>query len=138
MGVVRLGAEVNRDLAWGRGSSLSRMTGSLGVDSVLAEAYRVARATVAQSQLTELTEAANAAAQHARRFKCQQCAHTVSEQRVRPIEIRLDGIGERLREQEERLARCWDDVEKRARQGLASLVDQALSVLVKLVLGLGG
>lgn len=68
LGAVRLGAEVNRDLAWGKGSSLARMTGSVEVDSVLAEAYRAARATVAQGQLDKLVKAADTAAQHARRF----------------------------------------------------------------------
>ncbi len=70
-GVVRLGAEVHRDLAWGKGSALSRMTGAVDVDSVLAEAYRVARAAVAQTQLPSLVDAAEAATRHARQFGVQ-------------------------------------------------------------------
>ncbi len=68
LGVVRLGAEVHRDLSWGKGSALSRMTGSVDVESVLAEAYRVARATVAETQLPRLADAAEAAARRARQF----------------------------------------------------------------------
>jgi len=68
LGVVCLGVEVNRDLAWGKGSSLSRMTGPVDVDDVLAEAYRVARASVGETQLTKLADAAKTAAQHAAPF----------------------------------------------------------------------
>jgi len=66
LGVVRLGSEVNRDLAWGRGSSLSRLTGDLGVENVLAEAYRSAREAVSDEQLINLVEAAKTATKRAR------------------------------------------------------------------------
>jgi len=68
LGVVRLGAEVDRDLAWGRGSALSRLTGAAGTEGVLAAAYRAARDAVAKEELAGLVEAAATAATHARRL----------------------------------------------------------------------
>lgn len=66
LGVARLGAQVDRDLTWSRGSSLSRLTGTPGAEGILADAYRAARDTVAGDELADLVDAANTAAKRAR------------------------------------------------------------------------
>ncbi len=66
LGAVRLGAEVERDLTWARGSSLSRLTGDLGLEGVIAEAYRAARAAVDNEQLPKLVTAATSVTTRAR------------------------------------------------------------------------
>lgn len=58
IGVVRLGVEVDRDLTWGRGSSLSRLTGGTGAEGLLTEAYRAARQAVASEHMVDLEAAA--------------------------------------------------------------------------------
>lgn len=59
LGLARLGGEIDRHLAWGRGSALSRHTGSLDeVGRVLAAAHREARDMVRRGSMTKLEEAA--------------------------------------------------------------------------------
>lgn len=60
LGVVRLGADADRHLAWGRGSALTRSTDDLAeVNRVVAGAQREAREAVAAASLTKLKEAAS-------------------------------------------------------------------------------
>ena len=56
LGVVRLGEWSDRDLAWGRGSALSRMSGSEARPpiAVVAESYRAARDHMTSEQMPEL------------------------------------------------------------------------------------
>ncbi len=63
LGVVRLGAVVERHLSWSRGSVLSRLTGDVDEHAqLLADAGRQARSTVDPSKLPKLTAAATRAA----------------------------------------------------------------------------
>jgi hypothetical protein len=62
LGVVRLGTEIDRHLAWGRGSALSRNTETLdGVGLVLAAAHREARDMVKKANLAQLGAVADRA-----------------------------------------------------------------------------
>lgn len=59
LGLVRLGGDIDRHLAWGRGSALSRTTDSLEeVGRVVAAAQREAREAIARADLTKLKAAA--------------------------------------------------------------------------------
>lgn len=62
LGLVRLGAAVERDLTWSRGSVLSRLTGDVGEHAeILAAAGRQARGTVDKAKLPRLSAAAQEA-----------------------------------------------------------------------------
>jgi hypothetical protein len=59
LGVVRLGTDVDRDLAWGRYSVLSRLTGGTdAADAVIAEAQRQLRIAAKTGDVEKLNEAA--------------------------------------------------------------------------------
>jgi hypothetical protein len=58
IGVVRLGDDVDRDLAWGRYSVLTRLTGGDAADAVIAEAQRKLRSAAKQGNIDELNKAA--------------------------------------------------------------------------------
>jgi hypothetical protein len=59
LGLVRLGGDIDRHLAWGRGSALSRTTDGIEeVGRVVAAAQREAREAVAKADLTKLKAAA--------------------------------------------------------------------------------
>ncbi len=59
LGMVRLGDHVERHLAWGRGSALSRITaGATGIGALLAEAGRITRDALPLRQLPDLAEVA--------------------------------------------------------------------------------
>lgn len=61
-GLVRLAGEDARHLAWGQGSVLSRLTGDAKeAASMLAEAYRTARASAKLDEIKSLTDAAGQA-----------------------------------------------------------------------------
>lgn len=62
LGMSRLGSYVDRDLTWGRGSSLSRFTDTTeSIASILADANRTAREAISKAPLTQLDEAAEQA-----------------------------------------------------------------------------
>jgi len=62
LGMVRLGAAVERDLTWSRGSVLSRLTGDVDEHAqILAEAGRHARSTVDKTKLPRLSAASQEA-----------------------------------------------------------------------------
>lgn len=68
-GVIRLGAEVERHLAWGHGSALSRLSEERDqATPLLANAYRVAREQLSLASLPALTEAAARVRQEAKRL----------------------------------------------------------------------
>jgi putative ATP-dependent endonuclease of the OLD family len=63
-GVCQLGSYVDNDLAWGRGSALSRFTGdedTSNIQNILATAMRDARKAIADADLKELSAAAKRA-----------------------------------------------------------------------------
>ena len=69
MGVTRLGAVIERDLSWKRGSVLSRLTGDQDEHAnILAEAGRHARSTVDPVDLPKMSKAAKDAAKLAAKF----------------------------------------------------------------------
>lgn len=69
IGVTRLGPYIDRHLAWGYGSALSRLTGDLeNVSAVLASANREARGIIAKSDLPVLEDAAKRAQEAASKF----------------------------------------------------------------------
>lgn len=62
LGVSRIGNYLDRDLSWGRGSALSRLTGRDNADEmpmILAEASRNARESVQSANLQHLSDAAS-------------------------------------------------------------------------------
>lgn len=62
LGIARLSADVDRHLAWGRGSALTRATSDLSeVPKVIAAANREARQAVDKAALTKLVSAATGA-----------------------------------------------------------------------------
>lgn len=62
LGIGRVGSYVDRELAWGRGSALSKFTGDMGtLSAILAQANRTARQAVAGATLSELQSAATRA-----------------------------------------------------------------------------
>jgi hypothetical protein len=68
-GLIRLAGDDARQLAWGQGSILSRLTGdSEEAAGRLAEAYRAARQTANLGQIEALTKAAGAAEEFAKGF----------------------------------------------------------------------
>lgn len=75
LGVVRLGHEVERDLAWGRLSMLSRLTDDLSnINTALTEATRKARDAVRETNLEALKKAAKKAEDLAKKLgvSCQE------------------------------------------------------------------
>ncbi len=73
--MVRLGHEVERDLAWGRLSMLSRLTDDLSnVNTALTEATRKARDAVRETNLEALKKAAKKAEDLAKKLgvSCQE------------------------------------------------------------------
>lgn len=57
LGVARVGAYVDRDFRWQRGSPLARLTDEIDqVDRTLADAHRLARAAIQEADLTMLEE----------------------------------------------------------------------------------
>jgi len=68
LGVVRLGTDVDRDLAWGRYSVLSKLTGGHEeADVVIAEAQRLLRKAAKEGDVVKLNEAARKVEEAARR-----------------------------------------------------------------------
>jgi putative ATP-dependent endonuclease of the OLD family len=62
LGMARLGVAVDKELSWGRGSALSRLTLNLkDVNAAIAEVSRAAREAFEKSNMTGLNEAANQA-----------------------------------------------------------------------------
>lgn len=60
LGVARIGDEVDRQLSWTRGSSLTRVTGDpQSISTALAEAHRTAREAVSQAEFPQLSETAD-------------------------------------------------------------------------------
>jgi putative ATP-dependent endonuclease of the OLD family len=59
LGIIRLGGYVNQHLTWRRGTALSRLTGQPDdIDSILAEATRMARKNITTSNLANFRETA--------------------------------------------------------------------------------
>ena len=62
LGMIRLGPYVDRQLSWGYGSALTRLTDDLdNIPSILADASRSARNTIDNTKLPKLKEAADKA-----------------------------------------------------------------------------
>lgn len=73
IGVARLGSSVDRDLAWARGSALSRCTEDFdGLNRAMAEAYRCARESFGTGCISKLDEAARKAQEAAKRLGVNQ------------------------------------------------------------------
>ncbi len=68
MGMVRLGDDVDRDLAWGRYSVLTRFTGGDAADAVIADAQRKLRNAVKQGNIEELNAAARTVEEAAKKL----------------------------------------------------------------------
>ncbi len=69
LGMMRLGAVVDRHLTWSRGSALSRLTGDVDEHArILADAGRNARSTVTPEMMPRMGEAAKRASDMASRF----------------------------------------------------------------------
>jgi putative ATP-dependent endonuclease of the OLD family len=70
LGLIRLGLDVDRQLAWGRGSALTRLTSApnSAVDNVLATVQREMQSAVQEADLPNLEGAAELAQKHAATF----------------------------------------------------------------------
>lgn len=70
LGLIRLGLDVDRQLAWGRGSALTRLTSepNPAVDNVLATVQREMQSAVQLADLPNLQRAAESAQKHAATF----------------------------------------------------------------------
>ena len=69
LGIVRLGSDVDRDLAWGRYSVLSKLTGGVNAaDSVIANAQRELRRAAREGDMQKLNDAASRIETAARRL----------------------------------------------------------------------
>lgn len=69
LGVMRLGAVVDRHLTWTRGSALSRLTGDVDEHArILADAGRNARSTITPDMMPRMADAAKRASDMASRF----------------------------------------------------------------------
>lgn len=89
LGMVRLGAEIDREFSWSRLSSLSRVTGdSAGAESMIADAHRKLRDAVKSQSMDKLQEAAKGVEQAARRLGFSPSAAFVPR-----LESRLVGLG---------------------------------------------
>lgn len=69
LGLVRLGAEVNRDFAWSKFSVLTRLCGDLTeIEAILADAHRKLREAIKSDSMERLLQAAKEVESAAKRF----------------------------------------------------------------------
>jgi hypothetical protein len=68
LGVVRLGDDVDRDLAWGRYSVLTRLTGGDAAEALIADAQRKLRSAAKEGNIDELNKAARTVEEAAKKL----------------------------------------------------------------------
>ncbi len=89
LGMVRLGAEIDREFSWNRLSSLTRVTGeSAETESIIAEVHRSLRDAVESQRMDKLLEAARDVERAAKRL-----GFSPSKEFVPRLESRLVALG---------------------------------------------